>query len=205
MKPAMKTAPFHPITTRYSLPSRLQDWDDHDSWHEFFETYSRLIYSVAMQSGLNEMEAEDVLRETVISVARDLHKFKRERALGSFRGWLRNIIRWRVVDYIKQQVRLRDTAQHWADLPALEEIADPAGAVWEREWQTKLFNLAVDRVKRQVKAKHYQMFDLYVVQQVPVPEIARRLGVTATHIYVAKHRISSLIRKKIKRLNAGLF
>ena len=110
-----------------------------------------------------------------------------------------------MVDYIKQQVRLRDTAQHWADLPALEEIADPAGAVWEREWQTKLFNLAVDRVKRQVKAKHYQMFDLYVVQQVPVPEIARRLGVTATHIYVAKHRISSLIRKKIKRLNAVLF
>ena len=44
-------------------------------------------------SRLTATEAQDVVQETVISVARDLHKFKRDRSLGSFKGWLRNITR----------------------------------------------------------------------------------------------------------------
>jgi hypothetical protein len=31
------------IPTRYSLLSRLQNWDDQDSWKDFFDTYWRLI------------------------------------------------------------------------------------------------------------------------------------------------------------------
>jgi hypothetical protein len=27
------------IPTRYSLLSRLQDWDDQESWKDFFDTY----------------------------------------------------------------------------------------------------------------------------------------------------------------------
>ena len=45
------------IPTRYSLLSRLQNWDDQDSWKDFFDTYWRLIYSVALKSGLTEAEA----------------------------------------------------------------------------------------------------------------------------------------------------
>lgn len=36
------------IPTRYSLLSRLQNWDDQDSWKEFFDIYWRLIYAVAL-------------------------------------------------------------------------------------------------------------------------------------------------------------
>ena len=93
-----------PIPTRYSLLSRLQNWDDEDSWKDFFDTYWRLIYSVAIKSGLNATEAQDVVQETVISVAKDLHKFKRDRSLGSFKGWLRNITRWRIADQLRKQI-----------------------------------------------------------------------------------------------------
>ena len=57
--------------TRYSLLSRLQNWDDQDSWRDFFDTYWRLIYSVAIKSGLTENEAQEVVQETVIAVARN--------------------------------------------------------------------------------------------------------------------------------------
>jgi RNA polymerase sigma-70 factor (ECF subfamily) len=87
-----------PIPTRYTLLSRLEDRGDQDSWRDFFDTYWRLIYSVAIKSGLSEAEARDVVQETIISVARDIHKFKRDRARGSFKGWLRNLTRWRVAD-----------------------------------------------------------------------------------------------------------
>src|SRR4051812_5102416 len=97
----------NPVTTRYSLLSRLNNRDDQESWREFFDTYWRLIYSVAIKSGLTRSEAEDIVQETVICVARDIHKFKRDRALGSFRGWLRNIVRWRIGDFFKRQMRLK--------------------------------------------------------------------------------------------------
>jgi len=48
----------------------------------FFDTYWRLIYCVATRSGLTETEAQDVVQETVICVAKDIQKFKRDRAAG---------------------------------------------------------------------------------------------------------------------------
>src|SRR5215467_8462493 len=90
------------IPTRYSLLSRLQDRGDQESWKDFFDTYSRLIYSVAVKSGLTETEAEDVVQETVISVVKHIHKFERDRALGTFKGWLKNIIRWRIADQLEK-------------------------------------------------------------------------------------------------------
>ncbi len=51
------------IPTRDSLLSRLKDWNDRDSWKEFFETYWKLIYRTALQAGLNEAEAQDVVQE----------------------------------------------------------------------------------------------------------------------------------------------
>src|SRR3954469_10125255 len=102
----MRSAPTNNlIPTRYTLLSRLQNWDDQDSWRDFFDTYWRLIYSVALKSGLNESESQDVVQETVISVSQNLHKFKRDREAGSFKGWLCNITRWRILDQLRKRPR----------------------------------------------------------------------------------------------------
>src|SRR5579864_7319947 len=99
------------IPTRYTLLSRLQNWDDWESWKDFFDTYWRLIYSVAIKSGLTETEAQDVVQETLISVAKDIQKFRRDRQLGSFKGWLRNLTRWRVADQLRKRTRTEDRAK----------------------------------------------------------------------------------------------
>ena len=50
------------IPTRQSLLARLKDWEDQASWREFFDTYWRLIHAVALKAGLNEVEAQEVVR-----------------------------------------------------------------------------------------------------------------------------------------------
>ena len=197
-----------PIPTRYTLLSRLEDWDDQDSWKEFFDIYWRLIYSVAIKSGLTEAEAQDVIQETVISVARDIQKFKRDRTLGSFKGWLRNIIRWRIADQLRKRTRAGrgDDSKTGADLPRpdVAEIPDPAGtaaeSVWEEEWQANLLKTAMETIKPRVKEEHYQIFDLYVIKQWPVRNVARALGVNVGLVYLVKYRISALLKKEIRRL-----
>jgi hypothetical protein len=61
---------------------------------------------------------------------------------------------------------------------------------------------AINRVKRRVSIEQYQMFDLFVLKQWPARDVAKTLGVTIAHVYVAKHRISKLVRKKIAALEA---
>jgi RNA polymerase sigma-70 factor (ECF subfamily) len=58
------------IATRWSLLSRLRNLDDQASWQDFFNTYWKLIYGVALKAGLNDAEAQDVVQETVLTVVR---------------------------------------------------------------------------------------------------------------------------------------
>ena len=62
-----------------------------------------MIHSIALKSGLTEAEAQDVVQETVICVAKDINKFKRDRQFGSFKGWLRNLTRWRIADQLRKR------------------------------------------------------------------------------------------------------
>ena len=57
------------LATRRSLVERLADWGDQRRWQEFFDTYWKLIYSAARQAGLTDTEAQEVVQETVITVA----------------------------------------------------------------------------------------------------------------------------------------
>jgi len=198
-----------PIPTRYSLLSRLKNWDDQESWRTFFETYWRLIYSTAIKSGLSESEAEDVVQETVICVAKDIHKFKLDRALGSFKGWLKNLTRWRIADQLrKRPVAGRQQSQDEGnsvetESATLEKIPDTGfglDAIWEEEWQQHLFSVAMGRVKRQVKEEQFQIFDLYAIKNWPARKVARRLGVSLAQVYLAKHRVGPLLKKELARL-----
>jgi RNA polymerase sigma-70 factor (ECF subfamily) len=193
------------IPTRYSLLSRLQDREDQDSWKDFFDIYWRLIYSFAIKSGLTDAEAQDVVQETVISVAKDIEKFKRDRTLGTFKGWLRNLTRWRIADQLRKRTRSVLAGNNISTPSANpDETAGPVNAdleaIWEKDWQANLLEAAMERVKPRVKEEHYQMFDLNVVRQWPAGKVAQTLGVNIGRVYLAKHRVMALIKKEIRVL-----
>ncbi len=204
MDPETTTIPDELVPTRYSLLSRLQDWGDEESWRVFFDTYWRLIYSVALKAGLTPVEAEEVVQETIICVAKNIQKFKRDRRLGSFKGWLRNITRWRIADQLEKRTRRGEANgaarryQPLEDIPA--PLDDAAPQDWEQEWQSHLLQAAKQRVKSRVKEEQYQLFDFYVAKEWPVTRICQTLGVSATQVYLAKHRITRLLRKEVRRL-----
>jgi RNA polymerase sigma-70 factor (ECF subfamily) len=198
------------IPTRESLLSRLKDWNDRDSWKEFFETYWKLIYRTALQAGLNDAEAQDVVQETVLSVAKVMPDFKYQASAGSFKHWLLQLTGWRIADQFRKRqpgARAEERgAEDSVGTTTLERIPDPVGSelnsVWDEEWEKNLAEGALERVKRQVDARQYQMFDFYVLQQWPVKKVAHTLRVSSGRVYMAKHRISALIKKEIKRLKA---
>ena len=76
--------------------------------------------------------------------------------------------------------------------------------VWDEEWERNIFEAAIEKVKREVSAKQYQIFDLYVIKKWPVQKVARTLGINIGRVYLAKHRVTGLLKKEIKKLEQAL-
>ena len=200
------------IPTRRSLLSRLKNWDDQESWKDFFDTYWKLIYGVAIRAGLSDVEAQEVVQETVISVAKKMQEFKYDPQIGSFKGWLLHTTQWRITDQLRKRRGERGPVggqfQTSTRTATVERIPDPAGfnleAIWEEEWKSNVFSAAIDKVKRRVNARQYQIFDLYVIKQWPVQKVASTFGVNIGQVYLAKHRISALVKKEVQNLESQL-
>ena len=196
------------IPTRRSLLTRLKDWDDQESWKDFFNTYWKLIFGVAVKSGLSENEAQDVVQETVVSVAKKMHEFKYDPATGSFKSWLLLITRRRITDHLRKHYRQVEVQEprpkETTGTSTIERVADPAlpvlDQIWDEEWAKNLMDAAIQRVKRQVKAKQWQIFDFYVLKRWPVMKVTKALGVSMAQVYLAKHRVARLIKKELETL-----
>ena len=211
----MAARPDEFIPTRESLLSRIKDWEDRESWQDFFDTYWRLIYSTARKAGLTDSEAQDIVQETVISVAKNVEGFKYDPAVCSFKSWMLQLTRWRIVNRLKKRAtevaRLvpagQSTTQGPDDTALLERLADPNGsdfeAIWESEWEKNLLNAALERVKRRVDANQFQIFDLYCLEGWPVLKVSQTLGVGVGRVYLAKHRVGRLLRKEVAALKEG--
>jgi RNA polymerase sigma-70 factor (ECF subfamily) len=199
------------IPTRRSLITRLKNWDDQESWKDFFDTYWKLIYGVAIKAGLNDAEAQEVVQETIIAVAKQMEGFKYDPKIGSFKGWLLHTTRWRISDQLRKrrgQARGIERECKTSRTATVERIPDPAGSnletIWEQEWRTSMFAIAIEKVKRRVDARQYQIFDLYVIKQWPVKKVAVTLDVKPGQVYLAKHRISELVKKELADLEGKM-
>jgi len=190
------------IPTRLSLLTRLKDWNDQEGWREFFDMYWKLIYSFAIKKGLNDSEAQDVVQETIFSVLKNLQSFDSNKA--PFKTWLLHLTDWRITDQMRRRPRNNQPLRRDDETGTAERVADPKGQsieqVWNEEYENNLLAAAIERVKRKVDAKQYQVFDLYVFKNWPVTRVARALNINAGKVYLAKHRISRLIRKEIIHL-----
>lgn len=200
------------IPTRESLLSRLKDSEDNDSWKTFFDTYSRLIYNTALKAGLTRAEAQDAVQETIISVMKSMPKFNYDPAKGSFKSWLMQLTSWRVTDQLRKRRHNVNRVHRPESSPTTTDtvhgLADPQPpqleTIWNEEWEKNLLAAAVQRVKNMVNPKQYQIFDLYVGQEKTVWEISRMLKINAGQVYLAKHRVTALVKKEICRLREKL-
>jgi RNA polymerase sigma factor (sigma-70 family) len=196
--------------TRSSLVRRLYDWRDDGGWQDFFDTYWKLIYAVAIKAGLSDVEAQDVVQETVVAVAKQMRAGGYDRTKCSFKTWLNTITRRRIIDHFRKRtapkVQLPQNADDTSHADSLVSLPDPASveldSLWDSEWQKNLLDAAIERAKRQVTPKQFQIFDLAVLRDVATGEVCELLKVNAAQVYLARHRVGVIVKKEVKRLEA---
>jgi len=195
------------IQTRVTLLNRLKDWRDQSSWQEFFDIYWKLIYGVARKAGLTEAEAQDVVQETLFAVAKHIPTFKYDPAIGSFKGWMLNMTRWRIVDQLRKRgplVQHRPDAGDTARTATIDKVPDANSpdldAVWEADWEKNLLAAAMQNVKPKLDPQKFQIFDFYVNKEWPPEKVAQTFNVSVNQVYLAKSRVTEMLREEVGRL-----
>jgi RNA polymerase sigma-70 factor (ECF subfamily) len=191
------------ISTRETLLERLRQWDDHASWQEFFDTYWSLIHRFSLRAGLSEEQAREVVQDTVISVARNIPEFRYDPKSCTFKTWLLNVAKWRILDQRKKMFRDRQHSElEGSGCP--EQFSAELESIWDHEWRNHLLKEATRRVKELVTPKQYQMFYLNALKDLPVREVAKRVGASAAAVYMARHRVGRLLKRELKSLQSKL-
>ncbi len=207
MNTTSRDSPDELLPTRLSLIGRLRDLDDQPSWREFFDTYWKLIYGAAIKAGLSDHEAEDVVQETVIGVARKMPDFKYEPDVCSFKGWLMHVTRCRIADRFRrrrpQNVPLvapsaETTTDNALNFP--DPSADVLESIWNEEWQKNIVDVAMEHVRRRANPEHYQIFHLHAVKGLGVRDVAKLTGASLPKVYVTCHRIANQVKQEVRRL-----
>jgi len=159
------------------------------AWFEFVKSYAALIRGFSLRIGVDPNDVDDVAQDVLVNVYRHIGEFNHLSGKCSFRTWLLNSVKWRVLD---RQRRTKELPLH----ATFEQ--ETAEFVWTSEWQSNLLKLAIQDLRKTLPAMQFQIFELIELKLVPKREVAERFQISIPQIYLINHRI----RKRLKHLCA---
>ena len=190
--------------TRTTLVIGLKDLEDR-IWNRFFDSYRKLIYNAAIQAGLKDADAQEVVQETVISVTKNIKDFDYDRSKGSFKGWLMKTTKWKIMDQFRkiQKKNNRECSgpselleNLSTELPKLKSIGKTIG---NRNYS----NLHWRRLRSRCKPIYFQVYDMLIRKEMKPKEVSSALGIKTNQVYLAKHRVAEALKEIINEMDSG--
>ena len=189
-------------STRVTLLHRLnQNPADQLSWAEFVGFYGPVIRGWLVHFGLQEADAQDVTQNVLLRLTAKLPQFKYDPGR-SFRGWLKTLTHHAWHDFVTEAgYRNRgsgDTAvmNQLQSVAAREDLAARVEATFDKE----VLEIALLRAKERVAPNTWEAFRLAALDGLAPQDVADRLGVRVSQVYLAKHRVQKLVQEEIRAI-----
>ena len=189
--------------TRPSLLVRLRDFQDQQSWEEFYTIYQPLVFRMARNQGFQDADAAELTQEVFVAVASAIERWDPDPQRGSFRGWLFRIARNLMINWLAYRRKHPTGAGNSNIRQLLAEQPDPHqedSAVFDREYRRQAFAWAAEQIQHEFHDSTWQAFWLTSVNNQPVPEAAKKLNISAGAVYIARSRVMARLRQKIETL-----
>lgn len=187
--------------TRPSLLVRLRDAADREAWRQFVEVYAPLVYRFARRRGLQDADAADVTQDVLQAVAGASKRLDYDPERGTFRGWLFTIARNKLHNFLAASGRHGRGSGDSAAQARLEELPAPEeAALWDQEYERRLFDWAAEQVRGGFTDSTWQAFWLTGVEGRGAKETAAALGLSVGAVYIAKSRVLARLRQQIQQI-----
>jgi len=184
------------VTTTQVL-EQLSSPNGGTAWRQLHDHFYAVIVQFAQKLGLSSADAEDAAQETMVTFLESYRKGKYQREKGRLSQWLFGVARRTIHDFRKhrpperQMIDKDSGTSFWNKLPN-EEVEHHT---WTAEWQKMVMERCLQRVRRELKPKTFQAFELYALAQIPVEQVAQRLQMTHNAVYIAKNRVLARLQE----------
>lgn len=151
-----------------------------------YERYSEHLYGICLRYSADRQGAQDLLHDSFIKIYSNIGKFT-YRGKGSLKGWISKLTVNLALEYIRREIKIKKT-----ELPQniVEEI--PPESFSDGIPVKKLIEF-IEGLPPGYRA----VFNLYVFEELPHKEIARRLGINERSSSSQLLRAKTAIAKKI--------
>jgi RNA polymerase sigma-70 factor (ECF subfamily) len=163
------------------------------AWQQFYAQYAPVIANYARQRGASAQQADEAVQDVMSGFFAASPRFVYDPKRGRFRAYLKTCASRAVA-------RIHSAAVRAQDVPTeeLEIVDDRDEALWQRLWQQQILRRALDAVREHYahngKLATFQAFELNVVEGLPAPEVAKRLGMNVQSVHTAKNRVTEKLR-----------
>jgi RNA polymerase sigma factor (sigma-70 family) len=200
----METAP-DPATSLTLLNLLCGPDQNETAWRDFHERYRPLIGRWCARWRLQTADADDVSQRVLQRVFASIGTYDRGR--GAFRAWLKTVVENAVKDF------LRGRSRHPGDQGSGDsDVAEFLNAVAQPE---SLDGLAQEldtslrrdldeiqaRVEKEVEPDTMRAFRWVILENMPIPDAAAKLGKSTAAIGMGIHRVKKKLREEYARLH----
>lgn len=181
------------FTTHFSVLEGIKD-NDNKAWERFFAVYSPLIRLHGKDCGLRSEHLDDLVQNVMLSLVEQIQSFQYDPNRGRFRDYLRHIIRARSCDMLRDIYK----QECFQKMDKPESILDD---LFQTEWEEHIRRSSVEKLKDEVSAKHFQIFQLLDIQNRKVHDVARFFKLPEATIYSIRNRTEEKLKQIAEKLD----
>ena len=182
-------------TTHYSIITGVRRRKD-DAWERFYREYASLIRLHGMDCGVPENELDDLVQNVMCEFFRR-SAFDYDAGRGSFRAFLKRIIRVRSMDMLRKRYRER----------RIRDAAEPDDEYLDRrydeEYREYLHREALRRLRRRVPSEEFRQFVMVAVLRRDVGSVAGSFHIRAPRVYSACRRLGGMLSAILREIDTG--
>lgn len=138
----------------------------------------------------NQVDAEDVLEEAILTALKGLHQLKNDDA---FKTWMFRI----VTNTFRMQLRQRRAVDSMEPADLEQHTATPGGM--ERSERARL----VRQVLMRLSPEQRQALELFELHELSIREVAQVMGKTNGHVRVLLHRARPRLAELLREAGIG--
>jgi RNA polymerase sigma-70 factor, ECF subfamily len=183
-------------STSMSLLERVRSKDE-EAWRRLLHLYTPLVANWCGRRGVLGQDADDVTQEVFLAVSGGLADFQRDRPGDTFRGWLRGICRYKILDYYRQRGTGVAAQGGTVFLEQLLQVAEQELPEDTEEDLSGLYHRALELVRSEFEARTWDAFWRVTIDGQTPADIAAELGVTPAAVRKAKSRVLFRLRQEV--------
>lgn len=192
-------------STSSSLLQRVKGGEA-DAWDRLARLYTPLVYTWCRSFQLSVEDTADIAQEVFRAVHSGLSTFRHDQVEHSFRAWLWTITRNRIHDHFRACGQTPEARGGSDAYRRLQEIAEPSSTlsadVQENPFD-ELAQRAIRLMRQDFEEPTWQAFWRTAIDDQPVADVARELGLSAAAVYQAKSRVLRRLREELGGLDGG--